>query len=214
MYHTAEVLLAESGHTLQKSVQPWERTDLHLLTSAAIGPRDSAWETPDDADRRYLEEVMDEDAFASPYREDPADLPIELYDENANVIYDESGARDLAHMVACSLRRFVVYFALQDGIGLEERDMFFLALHSMTSGVHFLEHLVTLFDMELDSSRLGGVEVVHVYPRILDFLKQWLSFNPGIRTVEKISEFLRRVENDTAFSARLGAWGPKVRNVI
>jgi hypothetical protein len=37
----------------------------------------------------------------------------------------------------------------------EERHMVFLAVTFLTSATHFLEHLVTLYDMEIDEARPG-----------------------------------------------------------
>jgi hypothetical protein len=36
MYRTTEILARESEHVFQRSDQPWDRTDLHLLVSLAV----------------------------------------------------------------------------------------------------------------------------------------------------------------------------------
>ena len=193
MYRTAEILSMESGHAFQGSAQPWDRTDLHLLTSLAVGHREDAWNLPTDVNHRYVEEVFEEDFLASPYREDPSTLMEEFYDPNLNVVYDDDKDHSLKHITACSLKRFVVYFARSDVLDTEECQMFFLSMHSITSASHFLEHLVTLYDMPVDPARDPDKDRPgRVQMNIVNFIAKWKDCHIGKRTLKLVVQFLER----------------------
>ena len=193
MYRTAEILSMESGHAFQGSAQPWDRTDLHLLTSLAVGHREDAWNLPTDANHKYVEEVFEEDFLASPYREDPSTLMEEFYDPNLNVVYDDEKDHSLKHITACSLKRFVVYFARSDVLDTEECQMFFLSMHSITSASHFLEHLVTLYDMPVDPARDPDKDRPgRVQMNIVNFIAKWKDCHIGKRTLKLVVQFLER----------------------
>jgi hypothetical protein len=203
MHRTAEILALESGHTFQRSAQPWQRTDLHLLCSIAVGHREDAWNLPRDADSQYIDEPLEEDFFASPYREDPSLICEEFYNPDLNVIYDSTGCRNLAGIRACSLRRFVVYFATLETLDNEELQMFFLSLHSITSASHFLEHMVTLYDMQIDTARLQAVRgrretaelcYLCISRNIVNFIKQWKDYHIGRCTLKLVAQFLARMQ--------------------
>lgn len=196
MYQTAEVLEEETGHTFQVSDHPWDRTDLHLLTSLAVSHREDAWNLSPEVDHRYVEEAFDEDFFASPYREDPKTLYQEFYDPTLNVVYDGE-KHSLAHIKCCSLKRFVIYFATVVQKDSEELDRFFLSLHSITSASHFLEHLVTLYDMKYDEEKSPYPPEVlkRIHLNIMNLIASWLKFPIGKRTLKLIRQFLNRARS-------------------
>lgn len=194
MYRTAEILSMESGHSFQGSgSQPWDRTDLHLLTSLAVGHREDAWNLPVDANHKYVDEVFEEDFLASPYREDPSTLMEEFYNPDLNVVYDDEKCHNLRHITACSLKRFVVYFATRGALDTEECQMFFLSMHSITSASHFLEHLVTLYDMPIDPERSPDKESAgRIQMNIVNFITKWKDCHIGKRTLKLVHQFLER----------------------
>jgi hypothetical protein len=83
MFRTAEILARESGLVFQKSNQPWDRTDLHLLVSLAV-------------DHHEVDEPFDEDLIAAPYREDPLSIHDEPYDA-AGCVRSERSKSHIAH---------------------------------------------------------------------------------------------------------------------
>jgi hypothetical protein len=199
MWRTAEILATESGHVFQRSRQSWDRTDLHLLCSIAVGHRENAWDLPRDADSRYIHETLDEDFWASPYREDRPTICGELYNAELNIIYDSSGSRALSNIRARSLRRFVVHFATVKPSSRDDCPMFLLSLPAITSASHLLEHFATLYDIEIDSKRLGmnwkefGAECSR---SIVLFIKHWTEFPMGKRTLKLVTRFLKRMQKD------------------
>jgi hypothetical protein len=197
MYRTAEILARESGHKFQNSPQPWERTDLHLLASIAVGHREDAWNLPPDVDHSYVEEIVEEDFFASPYREDKSTISDEFYNPTLNVVYDSSGSKSLPHIERCSLKRFVVYFATAETVDNDEFPTFFLSLPSITSATHFLDHLVTVYDMTIDPKRGEKVyssdQLANIPRNILNFIKNWTQYHIGKRTAKLLTQFLNRI---------------------
>ena len=197
MYRTAEILANESGHVFQTSGQPWDRTDLHLLTSLAVGHRDDAWNLTPDHNHIYANEYLEEDFFASPYREDPATISQEFYNPSLNVVYEQSREKKLNDIKCCSLKRFVVYFAVEP-LNNDEVQLFVLSMPKITSASHFLEHLVTLYDMSIDVARspYDANRNKQVKTNVMKFLKQWMSYGIGKRAVKLIKDFLLRVQKE------------------
>ena len=197
MYRTAEILAKESGHLFQTSGQPWDRTDLHLLSSLAVGHREDIWNLRPDQDHIYANEFLEEDFFASPYREDPTTIEQEFYNPQLNVVYENSSGRKLCDIKCCSLKRFVVYFAVETP-SPDEVQLFVLSMHAITSASHFLEHLVTLYDMRIDRARSPYSEETNrkVKSNILKFIKQWMSYRVGNRAVKLIRDFLLRLQRE------------------
>jgi hypothetical protein len=158
---------------------------------------------PVDVDHVYREEILDEDMLSSRYREDPAAIAGELYDAALNVEYD--GARAPPRIAACSLRRLVVEFAVGDlAEAAEELELVCLALQSITSAPHFLEHWVALFELDVDDARARAARpppddvapadrIVH---NLVNFVRKWILYPLTAATLRRISAFLARVAAD------------------
>jgi son of sevenless-like protein len=196
MYGTAAVLSAECGRTFARAPEAWTRTDLRVLVSLAVGARDGIWDAFADPDQQYVLEMCDRDYFASPYREDPTTIAQELYDPHWHVFYDRQDPQGLMHIKACSLKRLVVYFASCVNQDMGEQEMFFLTLHSITSACHFLEHLVQLYDVEIDDRRTHGQSARTIRFNIVNIIKKWVTSDPGKRALDRIAQFCDRIEAD------------------
>ena len=69
LFNTAETLQGESQLKFQLSKQSWEKTTLLLLVSLGVLPNENPWEIPIDPHHHFVEEPLEEDFFASPYRD-------------------------------------------------------------------------------------------------------------------------------------------------
>lgn len=157
MKRTAEILVRESGLSFQKSSQPWNKTDLSLLISLAIGHREDPWNVPPTPNHIFANETIEEDNFASAYTEDPKDIWKELADKKLNAVYSDDSQPTFANLRRGSLKRIIVFLVeFHEGTlrHMKDSDMqlIFLSLHSMTSSDHFFKHLVTLYDGDPDSN--------------------------------------------------------------
>jgi hypothetical protein len=218
MYRTAEILAEESGYTFQASTQAWDRTDLHLLVSLGVGHREDAWSVPPDFGHLYIRDAFEEDFVAAPYRENPKQISDELYNPTSNVVYDDSGARNsLTHIKACSLRRFVVFLVTLDRVDNEEQQMFLLSLNAITSASHFLEHLVTLYDMDIDERRLASVGLhltrLEICRNILSLIRNWIGFHRGRHTLDLVAQFSKRALGELAIKEPNSFLGPYLRKL-
>jgi len=197
-------LAAECGHTFQTSKQPWDRTDLHLLTSLAVGHLDDAWNLPPDNNHQYVTEHLEEDFFSSSYREDPSTIWDEFFDDKLNCQYSNENSRTYQNLVAASLKRLVVYHAIanSDQISDDEQQQFFLTIHFITSSDHFLRHLVTLFDCDLSNTNyqpINANDQSEMRKNIINLIKKWITYHGlfiGRRTLKSIERFLIRINND------------------
>jgi hypothetical protein len=81
---------------------------------------------------------------------------------------------------------------------LDERDeeLFLLVLNSITSAAHFLEHLVTLYDLEIDEARLAAAGCAKssgdVAFAICRLLEQWMKKRVSRRVLDLIRQFATR----------------------
>jgi hypothetical protein len=201
LYETSEILSRESGHVFQAARDSWDRSDLRLLVSLAVGHRENPWAAPADVDHHYVEDTLDEDLLAAPYREDPARVEAALYDPAADVAYDASGQRGFAHIALCSLARLAVNLATVDDVDDAERQILFLAINSITSATHFLEHLVTLYDVAVDEARLAAAGCPKTRAeccyKIALALEKWCTkARMGKRVVELVRQFAVRAAGE------------------
>lgn len=215
MYQTAEILKKECGHTLQKSDQPWDRTDLHLLASMGVLYQENAWEIPNDPEISFTHECIEEDYYASPYHEDCSTIWQELYDPDLNVTWipDKSGQKcNLNSMHLASLRRLVVFMVTSEANALPDKDLhkFLLIMPSITSSRHFFQHLMAIFDLQnlnipdhhIREKLLSNIDYFRI--KILTIIKKWLYFLGlfiGRETISSISDLCRRlIENHKTYN--------------
>jgi hypothetical protein len=201
MHLAAEVIERESGHVFQTVDQPWDKTDLSLLVSLGVLPQEDPWAVGDDPRNIYIDEFLEEDSFASPYREDPNLLHQELLDPELNIIFQPDKERTLATIRAASLRRLVVILATQNPSD-EYVGRFFLVLPTTTTSMHFLEHLIVLFNChtlaqdnhEAHKRILARQE--ELQSAAIDIIKKWTYFHGlfiGRAALDACGEFLRGV---------------------
>jgi hypothetical protein len=201
MHLTARAIERESGHPFQVLEQPWDKTDLSLVVSLGVLPLEDPWAMTDDSNHHYVEEFIDEDFFASPYREDPMLLYQELLDLDLHVVYAEDKPRSLGTMRIASLRRLVVFLATSNPLD-EDIHRFFLVLHTATSSRHFFEHLVTLFNCHVMSqddpethAKLLAIQD-SLQPAVINLLKKWTYFQGlfiGRKALKACGDFLRGI---------------------
>ena len=200
MDYTADVLVQETGHQFQKIDQPWEKTDLHLLTSVALSHREDPWNINLDSSNFFLPEIIEEDYFASPYREDPNTIWEEYNDKDLNATYKLDKPKSFSTLETASLKRIIIYLALarQENVKDEDQQLFFLSLHSITSADHFLRHLVKLYECEsLQNSIEENKKVIKL--GIVNLIRKWIDFHGlfiGISTIKSLILFLKRIENE------------------
>lgn len=216
MYQTAETVRRESGHDFQRKDQPWDKTDLLLLSSLGVLPREDPWAIQPEAHHHIIAENLEEDFFASTYREDPERIYEELFDRDLNVIWKtEDCEKTFENMKAASLRYLIMFLVtssnaggdILEGVVMGDDDVhrFFLILHSITSSQHFFAHLMMLFDCQ--NMMTGDEEMQRkllewrtpLRRNIINLLKKWINFHGlfiGKQTIKEIERFLRKIIDD------------------
>ncbi|KAH0795582.1 RasGEF domain containing protein [Histomonas meleagridis] len=205
MNRTAETLIKESGHEYQKTDQPWEKTDLLLLVSLGILPREDPWTITEDPHHQLVEEYLEEDFFASSYRESVESISTELLDPSFNlVLVDDATNTKLETIKAASLKRLIVFLATTSSDQLSDDDIhrFFLTLHSITSSYHFLEHLMALFNCHLlqTDDEESHQKILNMQSQlrinVINLIKKWTNFHGlfiGRKTIKSIGQFIRQI---------------------
>lgn len=203
MTQTAEILKKETGLKFQDSEQPWNKTDLQLLISLALGHREDPWNIPPQLNHSYVEEKIEEDNFASPYREDPNTIWEELCDRKLNAVYSDENNPTFANLKRASLKRIIIYLVYPENsfkhMPDADQQLIFLSLHSMTSSDHFFRHLVTLFDGNPDNFK----HMEEIRRNIVDTIRKWITFHGlfiGLRTLKSVEQFLTRIVQNESYS--------------
>ncbi|OHT07536.1 RasGEF domain containing protein [Tritrichomonas foetus] len=211
MYQTADILSKESGHAFQSNDSlEWDRSDLRLITSLAVSHKENAWDIKPKPNHIYSKEYFEciEDEFsACPYRENPLTIWDELHNPNLNVVYSKQRSQTYGNVIAASLKRIIIFQLMNDGVKLTKEDQgeFFLALQSITSYEHFLEHLICLFDCDLSNTRyqpLSPSVVRNIQMAVISLIRCWIWFHGnylGETTLNRINGFADRVFNDKKF---------------
>ncbi|KAH0788262.1 RasGEF domain containing protein [Histomonas meleagridis] len=205
MHQTAEILERESGHKFQNILQPWDRTDLHLLVSTGVLPREDPWQVADEPHHHFMLESLEEDFFATPYTEDYSSIYKEILDPTIDVKFS-GNVQSIKTMKAASLRRFVVFLTLSPSDQLSDDDLtkFLLIIHSFTSSHHFFQHLCAIFDAaqadmsDEDYQRIKAIEKNN-QKAVINLLKKWTNLHGlfiGRRTIKSIGHFLQKILSD------------------
>lgn len=202
MYNTAETLQEESHLKFQKSSQSWDQTTIMLLVSLGVLPNEDPWEIQPDPHNHFFDEYLEEDFFASPYR-DPNmnEILKELTDANYKSIYADSAnnIKTLNTLKKGSMNRLVVLVTTTgDQHALQDMTRFFLSLHAITSSEHFLEHLITLFDLNYKPDK-DMPDRQQLRLMIVNLIKKWVNEHGkfiGNKTIKEIGKFLKRVNED------------------
>lgn len=203
MHQTADILKEECGHEFQLIDQNWDKTDLLILVSLGILPREDPWKIQPDPHHQFIKEEVEEDFFSSQYTEDPRLIYKELQDPNYNVVYHEDTENpSIKNVQLASLRRLIL-IALST-VSEDEINQFFLSLHLVTSPHHFLEHLVYLFDFEPPSDvEFNYTAEMKSQNRrnIINLVKKWINYHGffiGSNTIKLITRFQSRILKDNS----------------
>ncbi|KAK8898539.1 hypothetical protein M9Y10_000830 [Tritrichomonas musculus] len=205
MYQTAQILQEECGHNFQQTDQDWDKTDLLILSSLGILPREDPWKITPDPHHKYIEEEFEEDFFSSHYVEDPKIINKELMDPNYDVVFKEEHDKDQGvsfHTIKLASLRRLILVAISTTLD-DDLNRFFLSLHLVTSPNHFLEHLIFLFDFEppADSNFEYNREITR--RDIVNLIKKWVNYHGtfiGKNTLKSIARFQTRIIKDPSCS--------------
>ncbi|OHT04482.1 hypothetical protein TRFO_28045 [Tritrichomonas foetus] len=186
-----------------------EMNDCNIENENANSVYKYAWNIPPDMSHQYIIESLEEDFFSSPYREDPMAIWDEFFDPDLNVIYENGQPKTYQNILAASLKRLIVYHVTSDVqmIPDEEQHMFFLTIHSITSADHFLRHLVTLFDCELQNTMyedkiIENSKLFSIRKNIINLIQKWTKFHGlfiGKRTLKSVNQFCTRIIESKEF---------------
>ena len=183
MDHAASTLSHESKLEFQRKDQNMDRTDLRLLLSLAMGPRENIWDTSGLDSVWLVEEPVDEDNASVNYKEPLGDYKKPL----TGVRFAES--REFRNITLAPLKSLVTLLVMGDVFDIvprpEDRQKFFLTLNSICKSEHLFEHLFTMFN---------EVESVEMKKAVLAFIDEWVRFSGlfiGQRTLRSIILFLQ-----------------------
>lgn len=208
-YQTAELISKETSHNFQAKEQPWERTDLHLIASMAVGHMDNVWDISPGPGFEPNLEYLDEDFYSSPYTEDFTCIWDEIISNSLQIQYIPNKPKTLENIEAASLRGLTYTLISSNYPDQKESDKllfqkqcFFLTLHSITSSIHFLDHIKALYRGRTSRGELVDQKLLYQTQKlIIKFLVLWVNFQGkflGNRTLSAISQFLTDITQESS----------------
>jgi hypothetical protein len=198
MHHAAFTLHDESQLEFQRKDQNMDRTDLRLLVSMSLGPRDELWDQTGIDGTVLVEEPYDDDNGSVNHVE-PTDGYASILDRPSdNVVFASGGPPSLRSIRFAPLRNLIIFLIgftnspLQ--ITSEDKCRFFLTLNSICRSEHLFEHLQALHGTE---SRVLEKD------NVLKFVEEWITFSRsfmGRRTIRSITIFLQTIDSPVSIA--------------
>ena len=208
MYQTADKIVEETGHRFQMTHQPWQKTDLMILVSLGVLPFENQWDVPEERNVQFVTEPLEDDFFSVRYVEDPKNLGRVICDENCECLWEGSlqDRTEFKYLRASSLN-WIVLHLVDDSRDMflsskEDREAFFLTLDTVTSSMHFFEHLKCLYNMDVGDKQAEEMikeKIGSIRNRILKLIPQWMEFRGlyiGQRTLRAIQRFCDKIDDD------------------
>ena len=206
--NTAETLIRESGHTfLSSEHKDWETTNLRMIISLALGPRDDPWELPTDIGHSYVKEEIEEDFYSSPYRENPETIWEEFFNPTINTVKNNNSENLLDCLSSSSLKRVIVIVVTTTSSSIQDEafQKIFLIIHSITSSNHFFQHLMSLFFLKGTDSRINSLsedKIKEIRMNVINIIKKWVTFHGlfiGRQCLKSIQTFSQTISEEEIF---------------
>ena len=185
MHHAAFTLAEESQLEFQRKDQKMDRTDLRLLVSLSLGPRDDLWDSTGIDSTVLVEEQFDDDNGSVNYIEPVGDYKTPL----GKVTFD--GAKEFKYIKLAPLKALVAMLVKEHEpvVTDADKEMFFVTLNSICRSEHLFKHLCAMFDEVEEADR----------DHVFSFIEQWLRFLGlfvGKRTLRAMQLFLETKKNE------------------
>lgn len=210
--YAAETLRMESGLDLQRLDQPWDRTDLLMLSSLGILPKEDPWRVGTQSNCIFIDQVPDPDAFSPKYAEDQTEIFNELLDESIGIVFKDD-TQAFSSIQRASLRRFGVICATgsPEFVNSKQIHSFLNALPVITSSMHFFELLMAIYHCdeltkaspEQNAQLTKGKQVYQ--EGVVNFLTAWLKYNGkhlGVNTLKALHQFFLEIDEGTEDTTR------------
>lgn len=222
MENTAAVLENECGHHFQVLKEPWDRSGLRILTSLGVLNNEDPWNVPLDPNCKFIEESVDEDMFACKYTENPREIYHEILDPTANTEF--KGTEKLfTDISALSLRRLAVFAAFgKKYYHLRDDDIatIYLTLQSYTTNEHFLQHLITIYNLDFNEE----TAIYEISSKIPDYklcvvtaMQKWigmLGLFIGKKTIKLMQKFAQMIVESADKSQDIVECQPICKNIL
>ena len=188
--HDAAFTLAEETQTqFQRKDQQFDRTDLRLLISMSLGPRDNLWDKTGIQNTVLSEERYDIDNFSVHYIE-----PLENLSESDEdkLISFSDNTHDFSHISFAPLRTLIRILIGLKNIPHDDSDAesFFLLLNTICKSTHFLEHLESFYNSTQDST---------IKHNIINFAIKWVNYSSsfiGAKSLKYLDKILKIAQKD------------------
>ena len=192
LHHVADSLCAESKLEYQRKDQNMERTDLRLIISMSLGPRDYLWDDTGLENINMMSEMYDDDNNSVRFEEklgtgcEPADYESEMkFVEGAEKHTFAAIESTTIHALVCAL-----IINNPDFIDKKGRNTVFATLSSICHATHFFAHIQSIYATH-----------ENLQNNVMELIDDWISFSGlfiGKKTLGAIAYFLGMAENEKA----------------
>ena len=190
LHYVSDVLKDESKLIFQRKDQLMDRTDLRLLISMSLGPRDNIWDNTDIENINVFEELFDEDNGSIKFFESPNNTIKNYFEENKDNIIYSNNEEYFNNIKEITLSNLIIKIIQNNNnyITLNDRNKFFCTLNTICESSHFFLHLIQLYNNEkvLNNDQNN----------ILNLIEEWINFLGlfiGKRTLNNINFFINNL---------------------
>lgn len=192
LHSVAYTLAQESQLEFQRKDQKMDRTDLRLLVSMSLGPRDNLWDDTGIENTVLSEEPFDEDNESVRYVEPLNKVLSALNGDQSAVEFKPNSPQEFSNIAYAPLSNLIVFLLKSDQVKCTEADrqVFYLCLNSMCSSEHFFEHLKKIYDNSEEFKQ-----------KVLELINEWVRFSGlfiGKKTLSQIRRFIQGLSNPIA----------------
>ena len=191
LHHVADSLSKESGLEFQRKDQNMERTDLRLLVSMSLGPRDNLWDDTGLENINISDEVFDDDNNSIRFEEKLTE-GCKPEDYESEMTFQEEQPHTLDNVLTSTIHALVCALIInnEDFIRTETKNKIFSTINSICHSSHFFAHIQRIY-----------AQYDNLQDSVLRLIDEWISFSGlfiGKTTLGAISYFLTLSDNEKA----------------
>ena len=193
LHSVSDSLCEESKLIFQRQDQHMERTDLRLLVSMSLGPRDNLWNVTNIENISFLGENQDIDNLSFRYYESPIYEESKFFNYQEDIVFLKEEERVFSHISEISLISLISSLVHKEEIFISfmDRQEVYSMINSICQSSHFFNHLFSIY-YQFGKSK-------NIRENVLFIIEEWVEFSGlfiGQSTLNNIEFFVSCIEEE------------------
>lgn len=188
--NVSETLTEETHLEFQRKDQQYDRTDLRLLVSMSLAPRDDSWDNTGIESTTITPERYDEDNLSVRFVESTSQIAKCMKNIISDVTFIPGKENSFQGIKYSPLKNLIVALVTESEIKVtpEDRIRFFLVLNSICKNSHFLEHIEAICTAETATDRIKE--------NVINLLDDWVKFSGYFIGSNALNKILLLIESN------------------